>query len=503
MLENILIGFSVSTTFGNLAAAFIGTFFGIIFGALPGLTANMGVALLVPITFAMSPTGGLIMLSGIYCGAIYGGSIPAVLLHTPGTPAAIVTMQDGYALCKKGEGRRALTSATLASFAGGLCSALALLFLSPYLAQIAVTFGPPEYFCLGVFGMSVISSMSGAKLVKGMIVGFFGILLSCVGMDPVDAVERLSYGLPDLLDGFTLVPVLIGLFSIPEALDMATRQSRKLVNAGDTIMGPYFLPLAEYLRMKWNFIKSSVIGVIVGIIPAAGPEVAPFISYREEIRSSKTPELFGTGIHDGVVAAECANNGCTGGSLIPLLTLGIPGSAVAAVYLGALTIHGLMPGPMLFQKNPDIVYGLFIGFIIIQFMMLGLGLMGANLFVQVVKMPERIIAVLIFFFCIMGSLAIKGNVFDVWVMFVFGLLGVFLKRFDFPAAPIVMGLVLGPILEQNFFASMMMSHNSPWIFVTRPLSIAILALTVLTVVGPMLGNRKKGGRGLPDRAEKA
>ncbi len=491
MIENLAIGLSVGLSWSNLIAALVGTTGGIIIGALPGLSASMGVALLVPATFLMPPVTGLIMLSGIYCGGIYGGSITGILLNTPGTAAAIVTMIDGNKMTKKGEPKKALSTAIIASFVGGLLSAFTLLFFSPILASFALRFGPPEYFCLALFGMTVISSLTtGGSVLKGIIVGFFGVFISTIGMDPCLGVARFTFNTLGLMEGLGIIPVLIGLFSIPEALDLAISPSP----SGGSIQklkGDLFLEMSEYIRMAGNFIKSSLIGVIIGIIPAAGPVIAPFVSYREAKRSSKFPEKFGTGIPDGIVAAEAANNGVTGGSLVPLLTLGIPGSAVAAVYLGALTIHGLRPGPMLFQNNPDVIYGLFIGFFVVQFVMLGLGLWGSGLFAQVIRLPRSIIAAFIFFFSIIGALAMNSNLFDVWVMLAFGILGFIMKRYGFPAAPVVLGVILGPMLEQNLFSSLALSRGNPLIFVTRPLSLLILLLAVISLLTPYIDTFKK------------
>ncbi len=491
MIENILVGMSTALTPFNLLAATISTAAGIVVGALPGLTATMGVALLVPITFAMEPVTGLIMLSGIYCGGIYGGSITGILLNTPGTPAAIMTMLDGNKMVKKGEAKQALSTSILASFVGGLLSSVALLFLSPLLAAFALRFGPPEYFCLALFGMTIISSLTSGSVIKGLIVAVFGLFISTIGLDPCYGYARYTFDIPDLMEGFAIVPVLIGLFSIPEALALISTKKSAQEGIVRKIEGEMFLKLSEYRRMAANFLKSSIIGVIVGIIPAAGPVIAPFISYREAVRSSKHPEKFGTGIPDGIVASEAANNGVTGGSLVPLITLGIPGDAPAAIYLGALTIHGLQAGPMLFQNNPEVVYGLFIGFFVVQFVMLGLGLWGSGVFAHVVRLPKHIIITFIFFFSIVGSLAMNGNVFDVWVMLAFGVLGLFMKRYGFPAAPMVLGLILGPMLEDNLFASLSMSHDSPLIFVTRPLSLFVLVLATLSLVTPFLGSFKK------------
>jgi len=491
MIENIALGLTAALTPWNLLAAVASTMAGIIVGALPGLTATMGVALLVPVTFSMEPVTGLIMLSGIYCGGIYGGSITGILLHTPGTPAAIMTMLDGHKMTQKGMAKQALSTAVLASFCGGMMSSVALLFLSPPLAAFALRFGPPEYFCLALFGMTIISSLTTGSVVKGLIVGFFGVFLSTIGLDPSLGLPRYTFDVPDLMSGLDLVSALIGLFSIPEALSLITKRMSAEESLIGEIKGSMFLKLSEYWRLATNFIKSSIIGVVIGIIPAAGPVIAPFISYREAQRSSKIPEKFGTGIPDGIVASEASNNGVTGGSLVPLVTLGIPGDAPAAIYLGALTIHGLQPGPLLFQKSPQVVYGLFVGFFVVQFAMLALGLWGSRLFAQVVRLPKTIIVTFIFFFSIIGSLAMNGNVFDVWVMLSFAVLGYFMKRYGFPAAPIVLGLILGPMLEDNLVASMAMSCNNPIIFVTRPLSLIILCLAALSLVAPYLGNLKR------------
>ena len=490
MVDNILAGISIAFTFWNLFAAVFGTALGILVGALPGLTATMGVALLVPVTYVMEPVTGLIMLCGIYCGAIYGGSIPGILLNTPGTPAAIMTMVDGNLMTKNGEAKTALSTAAIASTVGGLISAFALLFLSPPLANFALKFGPPEYFCLALFGMTIISSLTADAMIKGLIIGFLGVFISTIGLDPAEGIPRFTFDNPNLFEGFGIVPVLIGLFSIPEALSLTGELSSPHAAVGRPT-GKLLLKFSEYLRMGSLFVKSSLIGAIIGIIPAAGPEIAPFVSYREAKRSSKIAKRYGTGIPDGIVASESANNGVTGGSLIPLLTLGIPGSAVAAVYLGALTIHGLRPGPMLFVKNPDLIYGLFIGFFIVQFALCAMALPGSAFFAQVVRLPRHIIAAYIFFFSVIGSLAMNANIFDVWVMFGFGILGYVMKKLGFPAPPIVLGLVLGPMLELNLFASLSMSHGSFLIFITRPLSLIILAIAAFAIMAPYFGSIKK------------
>lgn len=492
MIEYISMGLSIALTLPNLVLSVIGSAAGIVIGALPGLTATMGIALLVPVTFLMPPVSGLIMLSGIYCGAIYGGSISAILVNVPGTAASIATTFDGNKMTKNGEAKKALSTAVLASFVGGLLSSFSLLFLSPVLADFALRFGPPEYFCLALFGMTVISSLTtgGGSVLKGLIVGFFGVFISTVGMDPSLGIPRYTFNTVDLMGGFSLVPVLIGVFSIPEALELATSKSFSKIIVQEA-KGGLFLELSEYFRMASIFIKSSIIGIIIGIVPAAGPVIASFVSYQEAKRSSKHPEKFGTGIPDGIVASEAANNGVTGASLVPLLTLGIPGDTAAAVFLGALTIHGLVPGPMLFRTNADVVYGLFVGFIAVQFIVLGLGLLGSTFFAKVLRVPTSIVATFIFFFSIIGAFAMNSNLFDVWVMLGFGILGFAMKRYGFPLAPIVLGLILGPLLEENMFSSLALSHGNPLIFVASPLSVLILLMAAASVILPNISRFKK------------
>ncbi|NLD98035.1 MAG: tripartite tricarboxylate transporter permease, partial [Synergistaceae bacterium] len=346
----------LQTTFSLAIFPFLvlGVTGGIVIGALPGLTATMGVAVLLPLTFGMESTRALVMLSGIYIGAIYGGSISAILLKTPGTPAAAATVLDGYELARKGEAGKALSISAIASFTGGIVSTVMLITISPILARFALRFGAPEYFALAVFGLSIIASISGKSPVKGLLAGMFGLLISTVGLDPVTSFPRFTFGEINLFNGFAIIPVLIGLFALAEAFV----QMEKIFEPAQTVKTDFkrgMVSLKETLSLMPLMIKSALIGTFIGSIPGAGADIAAFVSYNEARRSSKKPEKFGTGCLEGIAAPEAGNNGVTGGAMVPLLTLGVPGDAVTAILLGALVIQGLQPGPLLFTKNADVI----------------------------------------------------------------------------------------------------------------------------------------------------
>lgn len=477
MYSNIANGVAVAFQWQNLLWAFVGTALGIVIGAIPGLTATMGVALLVPMTFSMSPVAGLIMLSGIYCGAIYGGSISAILLRTPGTPASICTTYDGYPMTKQGRVKEALGVSIVASAFGGLLSAVSLLLFSPMLARFALDFGPFEYFALCVFGMAIITSIAEEEPTKGIASGIFGLMIATIGADPSTGNPRYWFNSIYLFSGLNLVPVLIGLFAIPEVFNLVFHRGEKVTYVGK-VTGRLLPPIKELLSKTGTFIQASIIGIIVGIIPAIGPELAPFIAYDQAKRTSKHPEKFGTGIIDGIIASETSNNAVTGSSLVPTLTLGVPGSGVAAVFLGGLTIHGLQPGPLLFDRHPDLVYGLMVGFFIVNIFMLILGLSGTRVFSSIIKLPGSITATFILLFSILGSYALRNTMFDVWTMLVFGLLGYLIQEYNFLPGPIVLGLVLGPLMEDNLVRSLIIAKGSLLPFVTRPITVVFLLLSV-------------------------
>jgi len=474
----------------------IGVAVGIIVGALPGLTATMGVALILPMTFGMEPVAGLLLLSGVYFGGVYGGSITAILLKTPGTPAAAATALDGYVLAQKGMAGKALGTATLSSFVGGTISIVILMFLSPVLANIALEFSAPETFALAVFGLSIIASISGKSLVKGLIAGMVGLLLATVGLDPILGFPRFTGGNEQIMNGVPFIPIMIGLFAASEAF-----KTMSDVNVKEKVkvkIGKILPSWPEFRNILPTIFRSTGMGTFIGIIPGAGADIAAFVSYNEAKRFSRDKSKFGNGEIKGVAAAEAGANSCTGGALVPLLTLGIPGDAVTAVMLGALMVQGLQPGPMLFKNNGDLVYTLFIGMIICYVFMLLMGLLASRFFVKVVEIPKEILTPVILVLCVVGSYAINNSFFDVVIMAAAGVVGYFMQKYDFPASPIVLALILGPMAESQFRRALALSSGSYDIFYTRPIPLALLLLSVLTILTPIVKaiwqQRKNGHR---------
>lgn len=466
-----------------------GTLGGIIIGSLPGLTATMGVALLTPLTFSLPPATGLVMLCGIYCGAIYGGSISAILIRTPGTPAAAATVFDGNELAKKGLAGKALGMSAIASCAGGVFSAMCLTFIAPELARVALSFSSPEYFAMGLLGLSIVASISGDYVVRGLISACIGLLVGLVGLDNLNGYPRFTFGLVDLLNGVSFIPVLIGLFAVSEAL-RTTESMLKTAHVDFKLSG--VLPSFSELRgCAKTILKSSAIGTMIGIIPATGGDIAAFLAYGEAKRSSKNGDKFGTGELEGVAAPEAANNGVTGGALIPLMTLGIPGDAVTAIFLGALMLQGLRPGPLLFKDNAELVYAIFAGMFLANIIFLLFGLFAIKYIARVINIPKPILTPIIFVLCIVGSYSINNSLFDLLVMMFFGVLGYLMDKFKFPVSPIVLALILGPMVEGEFRRSLLLSSGSFSIFFTRPICLAILILTVFSVVGAYIQQRKK------------
>lgn len=470
-----------------------GVIIGIIIGALPGLTATMGVALFLPVTFGMDPVTGILLLIGIYFGSIFGGSIAAILLNTPGTPASAATALDGHALTKQGKAGKALGYAAIASGVGGLISVLMLILIAPQLASVALNFSAPEMFGLALFGLSIISSISGASVLKGLIAGVFGILISTIGMDPMTSFPRFTYDQLSLLNGFSFIPVMIGLFAVSEALVIMEGE----IGGGDKIkkiIANYVLPKWNELKRLWfSMIRSGFIGTIIGIIPGAGADIAAFVSYNEGKRFLKKEEkeTYGKGNPKGVVSAEAANNGVTGGAMIPLLTLGIPGDAVAAILLGALVVQGIQPGPQLFATSGELVYTLFAGMIIANILMVIFGVSGIRLFVKILLVPKKILAPLILILSTVGAYAISNNIFDVFTMLVAGIIGYFMKKYGFPASPIVLALILGPMAESEFRRSLVMSEGSYSIFFERPIALGFIIVAVLSLILPLVWGKLK------------
>jgi len=465
-----------------------GTIVGIIVGAMPGLTATMAVALLIPVTFGMQPLVGLALMGGVYCGGMYGGAISSILLSTPGTPAAAATAFDGYPMTKQGKGGTALTVATWASFWGGIFSTVALLLMAPALAKFSLRFGPPEYFVLAIMGLSSIVTLTKGSMVKGLMSGFLGLVLATIGMDPISGYMRFTFNVVDLYDGIPFMPALIGLFSVSQILDL-TAETHIVEDLSDTIASIKRSRLPKGLSP--TIAKGSVIGTIVGMLPGAGATIAAFISYNFAKQSSRDSDTFGKGNPKGVAASESANNGCVGGSLIPLLTLGIPGNSVAAALMGGLLIQGLIPGPELFSKYGAMTYGFILSLFLANIIFLVLGLYLAPYFAKVTSTPNALLIPGIAILSVIGSYAINNNMFDVWLMIGFGICGYFLEKGGFSTGALVLGLILGPIAELGFGQSLIMSAGSPVIFFERPLCILLWVITLLLMIPAFAGNFKK------------
>lgn len=491
MLETLsLMGAGFINAFSplNLLAMIASTALGITIGCLPGLSAAMGVALLLPVTFGMDPATGLIVLGGIYCGAIFGGSISAILIHTPGTPASAATALEGYKLTLKGQAAKALTVACFASFCGGLLSCISLYFFSPLLAELTMQFKSPEYFWLSIFGLTIIAGVSSRSILKGLMSGILGLLISTIGMDPMEGVERYMFGVSTLYNGVNVTCALIGLFSMSQVLILAEKKIVERAKAAK-IKDKLTLTKGEVKRIMPTITRSWIIGNILGILPGAGATIACFMGYNEARRFSKHKEEFGTGSIEGVAGSEAANNAVTGGSLIPTLTLGIPGESVTAVLMGGLIIHGLQPGPELFTTYADMTYTFFAGFVLVQFAMLAIGLWGCKIFANIARLSDAILIPSIVVLCVVGSYAINNNIVEVIIMCIFGVIGYLVRKFDLNAAAIVLGLILGPIGENGLRRSLMLSDGDPSILFATPLCWMLIALCVVGIFSPLFMGR--------------
>lgn len=489
-MEEILQGFISALQWQNVLIIILSTILGVLIGSMPGLSAAMGVALLIPITFTMDPATGLIMLLGIYCGAIFGGSISAILISTPGTPAASATVIEGYEMTKKGQGGKALKTAAFASFFGGIFSAVALYGFAPMLAQLALRFGSAEYFWLAIFGLTIIAGVSGKSLLKGLLAGAFGLVLAMVGLDPISGVPRFTFGMNDLISGIPFTPALIGLFAMSQVLIMAEIKIKN-ANLENQVKDNSRLTWSEIKMMKGTLGRSTIIGTVIGILPGAGATIAAFVGYNEARRFSKNKEEFGKGAQEGVAGAEAANNAVTGSSLIPTLTLGIPGESVTAVLLGGLIIHGLQPGPDLFTKDAHITYTMFAGFVFINIMILIIGMFGSRYFIGVTRIPDAALIPIIFILSVIGSYAIHNNFFDVILMFIFGIIGYLFIKFDLNPASIVLALILGILAETGFRRTLVISQGDYSALVSGPISIGLIIITLLSLFSPLIMKRFK------------
>ncbi len=468
----------------GLFMCILGVVAGIIIGVLPGLSAAMGIALLLPITYPMSSINAFIVLCGLYVGAIYGGSITAILLRTPGTPASGATVLDGYEFTKRGEAGRAIGISTISSTFGGLVSATVLVLFSPVLAEFSLSFTPVEKAALALFGLSIITSISGKSLLKGVMAGLFGMLLSLVGVDAVNGQMRFTLGLPQLYSGFSLVPAMVGLLAMSQAYigveNIFERQTvQKKVQFG-------FPEWSDVRRIIPTMIESSLIGTGIGIIPGTGGDIASYVAYNEARRVSKRKEKFGTGIPEGVAASETANNAVTGGALIPMLTLGIPGDAATAVMLGALMLHGMQAGAVFFRSHTDVVYTIFGAMFLSNIVMMLLGLLCVRFFIKVIAIKRYMLTPIVMVLCVIGSYCINNNFFDVWVMFAFGLLGYIMEKIRMPASPMVLAIILGSMFETQLRLGLGMFYGRLSVFFERPVSAVFIAISLFSLLSPVL-----------------
>jgi len=483
MLSLFQQGLEIVFTVQILGLIFFGTVVGIIFGAIPGLTATMAVALFLPITYTLGPHAGISLLVGLYIGGVSGGLISAILLKIPGTPASVATTFDGGPMMEKGEGAKALGVGIAYSFIGTLLSIFALIFIAPTLAKIALSFGPHEYFSIAIFSLTLIVTLATGSMVKGIFSGALGFLFSTVGIAPVDAITRFTFGLTALNGGFDILTVLIGLFAISEIIKVAENvKTEKNATINTVTMKGFGFSMKEFWEQGWNCIRSTLIGTGIGILPGIGSGTSNIVAYMVAKKQSKHPEKFGTGIIDGVVASEAASCSAVGGAMIPLLTLGIPGDTVTAMLLGGFMIHGIQPGPLLFVSQGPLVYSIFIAMVVSSLIMLVCELYGVRLFIKMLAIPKHILLPIILVLCVVGAFGLGNRIFDVGTIVFFGLLGYGFVKCGIPQTPFIIGLILGPMAETNLRRGLMLSDGSFIGFLTEPISGTFLALAVASVV---------------------
>ncbi len=496
----MLFGFSVALQPNSLLMCFIGVLLGTLVGVLPGLGPVAAMSLLLPITYSVNPVGAVIMLAGIYYGAMYGGSTTSILLNIPGEAASVVTCLDGYQMARQGRAGPALGISAMGSFIGGTISVVGLMLVAPPLAEVALQFGPPEYFSLMIMGVIMLTFLAGDSMPKALCMAALGIFLGNIGMDILSGMERFTFDIPILIDGVGLVPVAMGLFGISEVLlNLETTLKRDIFKT--SLKG--LLPnLEDWRQSLWPIIRGSILGFFLGILPGGGGVIASFTSYAVEKRFSRHPERFGHGAIEGVAGPETANNAGTGGAFIPLLTLGLPSNAVMAILLGAMLIYGMQPGPMLIKAHPDLFWGAITSMYIGNAMLLVLNLPLIGLWVKILKIPYRLLFPLILLFCLVGAYSLNNNTAEVAMMVIFGVLGYFLRKSKYPLAPAILALVLGPMLEKALRQSLLMSVGSGWIFVTRPISLVTLLISFALLASSLLPWMRRKQEKIREAADK-
>ena len=483
-IANLASGFHIALSASNLFYCAIGAILGTAIGVLPGLGPPATIALLLPVTLRMEPVSAVIMLAGIFCGAMYGGSTTSILLNIPGEAASVVTCLDGYKMARNGRAGAALGISAIGSFIAGTLSVLGISLLAPTLASFALKFGPPEYFCLVFLGLMMAIYLSEESILKGLMMGVLGLLLGTVGLDPVSGTERFTFGLTRLTDGVDFVVMVMGLFGLAEILcNMEVPENREIFKTA--LKG--LLPTLEDWRLCWaSVLRGSLLGFFIGVLPGGGAIISSFAAYAIEKRLSKHPERFGKGAIEGVAAPESANNAASTSSFIPLLTLGIPGNASIAMIFVALMIHGIRPGPLLLQEHPDIFWGVIASLYIGNVILLGLNLPLISFWVRMLKVPYRYLAVLVVVVCVIGAYSVNSSAWDVGVMVIFGVMGYLLRKFAFPAAPFVLAIILGPMLEKTLQQSLIGSGGDPMTFLERPISASLLVVAALLMLTPLV-----------------
>ena len=485
MLGDVLIGLQTTFSGWNLLSMLLGSMWGILAGALPGITGSIGVALLLPLTFGMNPTSAIVLLCASYCGSMFGGSISTILLGAPGTASAAATLLDGRALCKKKQAGLGVGVALVASTFGGIIGALILIFFCTPLAQVALLFGPPEYFALGLFGLTIISSLS-KHMLKGFIAGLFGMMVASVGLDRFVGLPRYTFDIPDLINGVEFLPALIGLFALSEMLQQMGDTGGGATTPANQVEDARIPGLKTIRKLGRSITLGGVIGTVIGIMPGAGGNIASWLAYSQARRWSKTPEEFGSGSLEGIAAPEAANSASEGGSLVPTLALGIPGSNTTAILLGALSLQGLTPGPMLFSEHPEVVYSVYGSVLLTNFVVLALGYFLIKPVSKISNIKPSYVIMSVCILVCTAAYAIQNSLFDVKITLFFGVVGLIMKRFGFPVAAAVLGMILGPIIEPALQRSLLLAQGSYTIFFTRPISCFIIVLTVISFVSPFI-----------------
>jgi putative tricarboxylic transport membrane protein len=485
-LTNLALGFSVALTPFNLFMAACGVVLGILIGALPGVGPPSGVALLLPLTFGMDPTSGIIMLAALYAGTMYGGTITSVLINTPGESASVVTCIDGYQMALQGRAGAALGIAAIGSFIAGTIGVVLLMLVSPALARWSLAFGPPETFALMLLGLTTVTLLTGESAVKGYISMVLGLMIAMVGFDIISGDPRYAFGIPEMMDGVDFLPVAIGLFGLGEVLAGAEETKPAAMVKARYGLRDVMPTAADWARSRWAIARGTAMGFVVGVLPGAGPTISTFLSYAVEKKVSKHPEEFGKGAIEGVAGPESANNAAATGAMVPMLTLGIPGSATTAIMLGGLMMWGLRPGPLLFEKNPEFVWGLIASQYIANVMLLILSTAFIPLFVRALRVPYGILMPMIIVFCITGAYSLKNSLFDVGQMLVFGIVGYAMKKLGYSPAALTLALVLGPLAERALRQSLIISDSGAAIFFMRPIAAVLMVMALAAVLVPAL-----------------